>query len=432
MGAAPAYNVLNELVPHAYCPHDPTARQAAGLLLNDRREVFYGGAAGGGKSDWLLMAALQYVDIPGYSALLLRRTFQQLSKPGGLMPRAAEWLAPTNAHWVGMKHQWTFPSGATLELGHMQHEDDKYNYQGSEYQFVGFDELTHFSETQYQYMFSRTRRLKGYTVPIRVRAASNPGGIGHDWVKQRMLVEGPANNRVFIPAKVHDNPHLDIEEYVESLSELDPITRAQLLEGNWDVRPRGGMFARESFEIVDAAPSQVAKRVRAWDFAATEHKPGTDPDYTVGALLSVTKDGTFYIENIIRKRTNPSGVEKLLLQTTQADAERFGQRGVHTWLEQEGGSAGKIATNSMIRMLSGFVVRAERPTGSKPDRAQPMSAQVDAGNVKLVRGPWLSDMLDEFDVFPTKDAHDDQVDACSLAFSKLHRNKSKVQVAVFG
>jgi predicted phage terminase large subunit-like protein len=420
-------NPLANLVPMKYCPHMPTPHQAAGLLMNDDREVFYGGAAGGGKSDWLLMAALQYVMHPGYSALLLRRTFQQLSKPGGLLSRAEEWLHNTDAKWSGVTHQWRFPSGATLELGHLQHENDKYNYTGSEYQFVGFDELTHFSETQYKYLFSRTRRLKqNVHIPIRMRGASNPGGEGHDWVKEHFVLD-PQPGKTFLPAKLQDNFHLDQAEYMESLDHLDGVTKAQLLEGNWDVRPSGGLFKREDFEIVDSPPAKVQKRVRAWDFAATEQKEGTDPDWTVGALVSKTAEGTYYIEDIIRKRTKPAGVERLVRQTAELDTPKS-----KIWFEQEPGSSGKMVVHAFVKMLGGrFDARGERATGSKVDRASIMSAQVAVGNVKLVAGPWVSEFLREAEAFPFS-SHDDQVDATSLAFAKLHRKKRKVRVSSIG
>jgi hypothetical protein len=118
-----------------WSPQSPTERQALFLGVNDVREVFYGGAAGGGKSSCLLMAALEHVNTAGYSALLLRRTYADLSKPGALMDRAAGWLRNTEAKWNEQKKQWTFPSGATLTFGYLDTENDKYQFQGAEFQF---------------------------------------------------------------------------------------------------------------------------------------------------------------------------------------------------------------------------------------------------------------------------------------------------------
>ncbi len=193
-----------------YIPHVPTPPQAAFLLL-PQREALYGGAAGGGKSDALLMGALQYADVPGYAALLLRRTFAQLDKADGLVARSHEWLSGTDASWSGVHSRWSFPSGATLEFGHMQYLKDMHNYQGAAYQYVGFDELTQFLSRQFTYLFSRLRRLVGSEVPVRVRSGSNPGGEGHDWVKARYIDDTSAK-RVFLPAMLADNPHLDQEE----------------------------------------------------------------------------------------------------------------------------------------------------------------------------------------------------------------------------
>ena len=112
-----------------YCPNLPTVSTPQALfLLLDCREAFYGGAAGGGKSDALLMAALQFVDVPGYAALLLRRTYAELEKADGLIPRAEEWLAGTDARRLDGGKKWVFPSGARLEFGHVQDEGDRFNY----------------------------------------------------------------------------------------------------------------------------------------------------------------------------------------------------------------------------------------------------------------------------------------------------------------
>ena len=141
-----------------YIPHEPTEKQALFLLHDHIPEILYGGSAGGGKSDALLMAALQYVHVPGYAALLLRRTFPDLSLPEAIMSRSFEWLQNTDAHWHDKEKTWNFPSGATLTFGYLDAPRDHYRYQGSAFQYIGFDELTQFKENQYLFLHSRLRR----------------------------------------------------------------------------------------------------------------------------------------------------------------------------------------------------------------------------------------------------------------------------------
>lgn len=403
----------------SYSPHKPYPKQAAFLLL-DCREAMYGGAAGGGKSDALLMAALQYVDVPGYAALLLRRTYADLSLPKALMSRAEEWLTGTDAYWVEKEKTWYFPSGASLSFGYLETEKHKYRYQSAEFQFIGFDELTQFSESQYRYLFSRLRRLEGVRVPLRMRSASNPGGVGHEWVKQRFIIEGRKKGRIFIPANLEDNPSLDQAEYVESLSELDPVTREQLLRGDWDIQNDGGLFRREWFSVADSAPAD-AKWVRYWDLAATELKPGQDPDWTVGALVGF-KEGVYYIKDIRRVRATPQGVENLVRQTADLDGRR-----VPIYMEQEPGASGaNTIDHYRRRVLVGFPFYGERTTGSKVERARPVSSAAEAGNVKLVRGAWIADFLDEIASFPLRGVHDDQVDAVSGAITQLADHETRL------
>lgn len=233
-------------------PHGLHPPQVEFLRL-DTLEALYGGAAGGGKSDALLIGALQYVDVPGYAALLLRKTYADLSLPGAIMDRAKDWLAGTDAKWNDTKKRWTFPSGATLTFGYLETSNDRYRYQGAEFQFVGFDELTQFQEIDYSYLLSRLRKPSEgplATVPLRMRTASNPGGVGHKWVRRRFLQKQPRPDdpddtqekceaRTFVPAKLSDNPSVDQESYRESLAGLDPQTREQLLDGDWNAREPG-------------------------------------------------------------------------------------------------------------------------------------------------------------------------------------------------
>ncbi|RLD17890.1 MAG: hypothetical protein DRI69_11370 [Bacteroidetes bacterium] len=397
-----------------YIPHKPTAKQFEFLFYSDLLEGFYGGAAGGGKSDALLMAALQFVQIPEYSALLLRRTYADLVLPEALMDRAQEWLASTDARWHADTKTWAFPSGATLTFGYLQTERDKYRYQGAAFQFCAFDELTQFSESMYQYLFSRLRRLEGSHVPIRMRAASNPGDIGHDWVKRRYIIPEPAElkkqERFFVPALLEDNPHLNANLYGSALDNLDPVTQGQLRYGDWDISISGGMFERTWFELIDTVPR--GSQVRFWDLAATEEKNGSDPDWTVGVLM-VHAVGMYYIKDIIRVRKKPGDVEALIKQTAQLD-------GIETevYMEQEPGSSGKGVVATYAKLLAGYAFYGIPSTGSKVIRAQPLSAAASRRDIKVVNAVWLNDFLSEMERFPNG-THDDIVDATSGAYNQL-------------
>jgi predicted phage terminase large subunit-like protein len=394
----------------------PTFKQSL-MLGYEGRECLFGGAAGGGKSSALLMAALQWINTPGYAALLLRRTYTDLSLPGALMDRAFAWLKGTAAKWKEAEKTWIFPSGGRLVFGYLESETDRYRYQSSEYQFIGFDELTQFEESQYLYLFSRLRRLAGFAVPLRMRCASNPGGVGHNFAKQRFLVEGPSAGRLFIPSRLEDNPHLDQDEYRASLRELDPFTRAQLLEGDWSEHS-GGLFVREWFPVTDSVPADLEQQVRAWDLAATEPKPGQDPDWSAGVLLGRTKAKQYVVLDVRRLRATPLAVEQLLRRCAEQDGQ-----GVAIRFEEEGGSAGKIASDHLVRnVLAGYACQPVRSTGNKAERAAPLSSMAEAGHVLLLRAPWNGPFLDELCTFP-QGAHDDQVDAASLAFAQLARKR---------
>ncbi len=173
----------------AYCPHDPWPKQRTFLDL-PCKEAFYGGAAAGGKSDALLMAALQYVHVPNFAALILRKDTQRLRLSGGLIPRSHEWLAGSGATWNDNVRRWTFSTAgadATISFGYLKDSRDKYRYGSSEYQYIGFDELTEFPEEDYLFLFSRLRKTTDIDVPLRMRSASNPGNLGHHWVKNRFI-----------------------------------------------------------------------------------------------------------------------------------------------------------------------------------------------------------------------------------------------------
>lgn len=723
-----------------FIPEEPTNKQWA-FLLDDRKEILFGGAAGGGKSIALLMAALMYVHMPNYRALLMRRTYQDLILPGALMDVAEQWLTPTAAKRKKLGTEWHFPSGAKLTFGYMANEGQKYRYQGAAFNFIGWDETTQFTEGQYTYLFSRCRhdtkamndgipdrvrcacvdegdvltefgwkpiqnamqgelvysmnqlgelelkpvlqtmeydvqdsplvkvnqrglrmsmtpnhrvvatRLsrhgkryelipfeddKGQSIkvtraPVRVAAKgwgnaplglstedylallgiflaegctnttvrrsnykviitqpkfkaevaglldkiginysyskngdfqvtnkawhthfkafgkagqkfipreilneatehqlrilfqwmmlgdgsargnayfttsyqlsddvlelglklgykvsrsahddghpnhavrytvnlsgssgggftvvekndkrndvetvsytgkvyclsvadnetfiirqgesvwisgnSNPGGVGHEWVKNRFIDpmdEDTAAKRLFVPATLRENPHLDNTAYEEMLAELDPVTRAQLESGDWEIQPSGNFFQPKIRIVAQHASNgrwgNSAQRCRAWDLAATE-----TGDYCVGILLARDRKARLWrIEDVVRVKAEPAKLEKLLAATAKRDGPHMPQV-----IEQESGSAGKLAMRDLrVRVFHGSPVFPMPATGNKTTRARLAASIVAAGDMEMAPAGWNSSLITELVAFPNDQAHDDQVDALSHA-----------------
>lgn len=402
-----------------YCPESPSITQKVFLRTNSI-EALFGGAAGGGKSSALLMAALQYVEIPGYSAILFRRTFADLSLPGALMDRFKSWMSNyDDVHWNSNSYVATFPSGARISFGYLNNTNDYLRYKGSEFQFIGMDEVTEIRESDYRYLFSRLRRPASgelSKVPLRMRAASNPAP---NWVRQRFIVEGLQENRIFVPSLLTDNPGIDADSYRQALSTLDPIERRRLEEGDWWATTLGSLFDRTSFEIIDSTEVphvlSSARFVRFWDLAATEpNYNNPDPDWTVGTLM-LFDQGIAYILDVRKARVKGDKVEQLIAQTALEDGPNVPIR-----MEQEPGSSGKALIDQYARyILPGYDFMGIRSTGDKLTRARPFAATVANGNVRLVRGPWLTDWLDEMSSFPEACTHDDQVDSAVGAFTFL-------------
>jgi predicted phage terminase large subunit-like protein len=300
----------------------------------------------------------------------------------------------------------------------MDGADDHFRYQSSAYQFIGFDELPQFREEQFRYMFSRLRRLESQkNVPLRMRSAGNPDGRYVQWVKYR-YVDVKTAIAPFIPAKLEDNPGLDRESYIDSLMHLDPVTRARLLEGDWEMRDVGAMFRRSWFTLIKKAPMGM-RAVRYWDKASTRPSRGKDPDYTAGVLMS-EKDGRFYVLDVRHFRGRPAENEAMIKQTAEMDRQRRDVRSVMTYMEQEPGSAGvDVIDHYLRRVLVGFPFKPDRVTGPKEERASAFSSATEAGNVYLLLGSWdLNGYLDELESFPGAE-HDDRVDASSGAFRML-------------
>lgn len=428
-------------------------------------ELMYGGAAGGGKSDGLLAAALRHVHNPDYRAILFRRTHPDLVK--SLIDRSTALYPILGAKFQQQDSYWRFPSGARVYLSHMQYESDVYAHRSVQYQYVGFDELTTFSQTQYVYMISRMRSAQG--IPVRIRSATNPGGEFAEWVLRRWApwlvpldrwesegitgwekpiyaADGQLLNivqvdddregvvalghpdgltRVFVPAKLSDNPALTINDpnYRKRLMALDSVSRMQLLGGLWLVKVAAGMmFKKDWFRSERLPENGTYGLIRYWDRAATEpNKNNPDPDWTVGMLVAREQtSGVFYVLGVERFRARPAEVIRRIVETAEKDKLRYGH--VTTGLEQEPGASGVFEIASYVTALAGFAIHIFKPAGtegSKVIRAKPASAQAEHGMVRVCEpGLWWGPVVSELEAFP-EGGHDDCVDAFSGAVTAL-------------
>lgn len=471
------------VVGNPFVVHWPHPKQAEFLSAHlrapsaDKRpfECLYGGAAGGGKSDALLMAAAQYAwKFPHFRAVLLRRTFAELAKAGALMDRALHWWLPRGVHWDGTNKVFRFPNGARVEFGYHDHPTDDTKFHGGEWHFVGFDELTHWpDDSAYMWLRSRLRKGDGDPIPLRLLSGSNPGGPGHVWVKNRFIGGvDPATGRkvepqhLYIPATLDDNPSLDRAAYWESLSDMHPTRRAQLRDGDWSAREPGDYFRVEWFgplldPEIDALPRGEHIAIRWWDLAASESK---DAARTAGVLMARLRQGVRVVLHSKAFRATPGKRDAMIVQQAHTDG-----RAVVVGIEIEGGSGGPAQFEALAKRLQaeGFRVVGARPRVGKPDlsdrekatmttapradtgkeaRADPVASccergyqrrgecpdsgepwwGVDAGlalqfqrdGLRLMSGPWTQDYVDELEGFPTATLKD-QVDATSGAWAWL-------------
>lgn len=466
-----------------YTPHQPWPKQKAFLSL-DAQEALYGGAASGGKSDALIFGALQFVDRPNYSALLMRRQEVDLNKAGAILDRARSWFAGTAAKWDAKLFGFRFPSydsnpGASISFGFFQHDNDRGKWKGTEYQYIGIDELTEWPEAHYLFMFSRLRGKVG-GVPTRMRAGTNPGGVGHEWVWNRFVryskqlgtgtpyddgkgqgwrfgeragspyfvsepsVQAqelgkqygvPAVGACFVPAFVDDNPAVNAAEYLMNLARGDETEFAWYAKGDWTAVPPGQFFKREWFtEYLEAAPPGIFW-IRYWDLAATEGDTKaaaaerSGPAWTAGAKLGIWRqksgDHKLVIANMRREKLEPGGVREFVKATGESDTKR-----VQIVIEQDPGQAGKDQViNYQRTVLFGWSVHGNRATGPKETYWAQLAAFAKAGGIVLVRGEWNEALIKELVSLPA--AKKDQADACSRGYAWLIGDEGKRLAHIF-
>ena len=241
----------------------------------------FGGAKGGGKSDCLLAEASRQVKNPNYKGIIFRRTYPKLQELIDRSHRCFSWCAK----WNGEKRRWTWPNGASVTFGHCKNESDKYNYQGHEYQFMGFDQLEEFTESQFTFLKAQCRTSDD-TLRCYIRSTSNPAGVGHQWVKSRYIDKCPPDgtvkffrrdeddevetdaedpkglSRAYVFANVYDNQILlqSDPNYLLRLKELPDKLRRALLEGDWDAFE--GQYFAEWRSVIHVIPHAMWLRIK--------------------------------------------------------------------------------------------------------------------------------------------------------------------------
>lgn len=419
------------------------------FLASSADIAIIGGAAGGGKTWALLLEPLRHVSNKDFGAVVFRRTYPQITIQGGLWDESSKLYAPIGGVSKIGSLSWEFPRGSRVSFRHLQHESSVDDYYGSQIPLLLFDQLEQFSERQFFYMLARNRSMCGVKPYIRASCNPDPDSwlagfldwwIGEDgYARQdragvtRWFRRGAGDaiewssvpfergkSVAFYPSSVYDNKILLQNDpgYLLNLQSLALVERERLLHGNWKIKAEAGkVFNRSWFELVEAYP-HGGIACRFWDFAATVKKSkGHDPDFTASVLMLKSQSGWFILDCTNERMTT---VDKTVVNTAKQDKARLESQGIQymcRW-EIEPGSAAKRESSRLVGLMPGIDVKGIPSQGDKVQRAKALSAQAEAGNVKVVTGPWNEQFLKQLHGFPDG-AHDDIVDGASGSFNEL-------------
>ena len=378
---------------------------------------------------------LRYFDVPNFAALIMRRTWMELSEGAESMiqflkeklePFMVGKNAPVTYH--EKDHIFRSREGGIIQLAHAENEKDIEKRAGTPYQRIYFEELCSFTEYQYDFMFSRQRkRAHGLVaqVPVVMRGTGNPLGVGYEFVKERFIVNNN-KERIFIPSGLMDNPFIDREDYKKRLEKLPEVLRKKLMDGDWDVQFSGGVVDRNWYEVVPLAAVPECKFwVRAWDLAATvPTSANPNPDWTVGVKMGYDYDKSkrIYIDarTLRRFRASSGEVELEIERCMDEDGPQ-----VVCVIEQQPGEAGKREMERLRKKWIGrnVIFKAETQRG-KEERLLPFASYShckgkEEGLVKLIDGKHVEAILSELSMFGQKGVKDDVCDGLSLGFRAL-------------
>jgi predicted phage terminase large subunit-like protein len=397
-------------------------------------EILYGGARGGGKSYFIILRWLAHAQRCGGRArgLVVRRTREQLKD---FQRDCVAILGRIGWRYKTVGHEWHGPDGSVLTLAYLANDNDAENYQGWNLSFVAVDEAGNFPKPEPIDKLRATLRAKGCDHQFMLTA--NPGGPGHNWLKERYVaparpmtpfrarfevnaegggVEVLESERVFIPARLKDNPHVNTPEYRAALAASGPAWLVKAwLEGDWDVQPAGGVFEVDKINFGD--PPRIDWVGQGWDTAYTEDTRNDESACVTGGRDAAKR---FWITDLWHGHLNTGQLPRKLIELRKAHGART--------VICEGGPAGRaIEPHVMDLMRHGdaglFRFDLCTHVGDKIAKNGAFSAAVNAGMVWVPKGaawwPYLRDQLLTFDGKDGK--RDDCVDAGGVFFRELDR-----------
>jgi hypothetical protein len=336
----------------------PNTGPQTDFLAASEREVFYGGARGGGKSYAMLIDPLRYCDKTHHRALLLRRTMPELRDLITHSQRLYNRAFP-GAKWREQEKEWRFPSGAKIEFGYAENMTDALRYQGQSYTWIGIDELPQYpSPDIYNFLRSSLRSVDP-GIPVFMRSTGNPGNIGSQWVREMFVnptepnksfnleVSTPTGVKIitrrFIPAKLQDNPYLmQTDDYYAMLASLPEVQRKQFLDGDWDAFEDSAFPEfNKALHIVD--PFEIPKgwqRFRAadWGYAS--------PACVLWFAIDYDNNLWIYRELYTQKITADVFARKVLM-LEKDEYIRYGVLDASTWAKR--GDIGPSIAETMIQ-----------------------------------------------------------------------------------
>jgi len=337
---------------------EPNEGPQSDFLASSEREVFYGGARGGGKSYAMLVDPLRYCDRKNHRALLVRRTMPELRDLINHSQQLYSRAYP-GAKWREQEKEWRFPSGARIEFGYAENLTDALRYQGQSYTWIGIDELPQYPTADIYNFLRSSLRSVDPEIPVYMRATGNPGNVGSTWVKEMFVDPSEANkqfdvsiptpmgvkkiSRKFIPAKLQDNPYLmQTDDYYAMLASLPEVQKKQFLEGDWDAYESSSFpeFNRQVhvIEPFDIPRNWMRFRAADWGYSSPACCLWFAVDYD---------NNLFVYRELYAKRNTADIFARRVLDLEEGEYIRYGVLDSSTWARR--GDVGPSIAETMIQ-----------------------------------------------------------------------------------